>query len=251
MPSILKNWKIAVAALIAFGCIAAPAWALMVRPIVIDLTAAGNGASSSMEVINDRNRPVAVEIKVSSMELPEKGSPVMTENDGADFVIFPTIARIQPGQSQIFRIRYVGDPSIAKSKLYMFSSAELPVEVDPNNKGAQIQMLYSIGSVVTVRPLGSTPELMLASVEKATNSKGVDGVYLTFQNEGASHAYVRNATVALRSEGGWSEQLDANEMGASVGLGLVPAKSRRALFVALPDVPEGNLTGEITGLASR
>lgn len=247
-----KRLKVAVAALLALLCVAAPALALMVRPIVIDLTSAGSGSTSSMEVVNDRNRPVTVEIKVSAMALPEKGPPVMTNDEGKDFLIFPTIARIQPGQSQVFRVRYIGEPDIEKSKLYMFSSSELPVEIDPDSDKAQIQMLYSIGSVVTVRPLGGTPELMLAGVERATNSKGVEGVYLTFKNDGASHAYVKNATIDLESDAGWVERLDADEMSASVGLGLVPAKARRALFVALPNVPaEGALSGEIKGLAAR
>ena len=223
-----------------------PALALLVRPIVIELTSMGSQSSSQIEVVNDRNRAVAVEIRAKRLVLPEKGPAQTAEAADGDFLIFPTIANIPPGGRQVFRIRYVGEPAIGQSQLYMFSSSELPVEVDPSAGKAQIQMLYSIGSIVAVRPEKGKPDIKVAAVERATNDKGVAGVYVTFQNDGPAHGYVAETNLDLNSDAGWSKRLGPRDMSASVGLGLVPANAKRSIFVAVPDVPaEGALTASV------
>lgn len=224
----------------------APALAILVRPIVIELTAIGSSANSQIEVVNDRNRPIAVEIRAKLLDLPERGPPTTTVAADGDFMIFPTIANIPAGGRQVFRVRYVGDPAITQSKLYMFSTSELPVDAAPEDAKAQIEMLYSIGSVVTVRPVQGKSDVQVVGVERATDKDGNAGVIVTFQNDGAVHDYVAGATLDLKSDAGWSKRLDATAMGGLVGLGLVPANAKRAMFVALADIPaDGNLSGTV------
>src|SRR6185437_13322690 len=128
--------------------------------------------------------------------------PVVQPDSGDDFVIFPTIANIAPGARQVFRIRYIGNPSIAQSKLYMFSTAELPVPLDPNEKQAQLQIVYAINSIVTVKPPKAKPDVRVAEVDRKTSSKGVHGVDVVFQNDGPAHAYIGTDTLQL-SSGSW------------------------------------------------
>ncbi|RIX27031.1 fimbria/pilus periplasmic chaperone [Sphingomonas edaphi] len=220
----------------AFLMVAAPAIALLVRPVVIELDATGGGSSSSLEVVNDRNVAMTVEVKVSDLSLPEKGAPVLTASDGKDFLIFPTIAKVQPGGRQVFRVRYIGDPRLAKSKLFMFSTSELPLENDKTEKQAQLQVLYSINSVVAVRPSKATADIRVVDAKRATNDKGEAGLELTFTNDGAAHGFIGMANMSLQA-GAWSKNLDRNEMGKAFGLGLIPAQSRRIMFVALADLP--------------
>lgn len=244
----MRRLKAISSLLLMLGVIAVsvPALALLVRPIIIELTAVGSESTSQIEVVNDRNRAVAVEVRVHRLVLPEKGAPSYDEAADGDFLIFPTIANIPPGGRQVFRVRYVGDPAITQSKLYMFSSSELPVEVDPEAGQAQIQMLYSVGTAVAVRPVNARPDIQVVAVERATNAEGVAGVYVTFQNNGAAHGYVSSATLDLTNGAGWSTRLDASKMGASVGLGMVPANAKRDIFVAVPDVPaDGTLSGTV------
>ena len=90
-----KRLSILLACIIA-GTLSAPAFGLLVRPILLELTATGQGTSGAIEVVNDRNRPIAVEIKVQSLSIPEVGAPVLAPDpkDGADYMIFPAIASI-------------------------------------------------------------------------------------------------------------------------------------------------------------
>lgn len=224
----------------------APALAILVRPIVIELTAIGSTSNSQIEVVNDRNRPMAVEVRPKLLELPEQGPAVTATPADGDFLIFPTIANIPAGGRQIFRVRYVGDPAIQQSKLYMFSTSELPVEADPDGSKAQIEMLYSIGSVVAVRPVQGKPDISVVAVERSTDKDGNPGIMVTFQNDGRVHGYVAGSTLDLKSDAGWSKQLDSAAMNTTVGLGLVPAAAKRSMFIALPGIPaDGKLSGSV------
>ena len=233
------------AALLGMLFVAAPGLALLVRPIVINLTSSGSRANSSIEVVNDRNRAVAVEVKVNRLTLPERGPPMVSADPGKDFLIFPAIASIPAGGRQVFRVRYIGDPALAQSKLFMFSSSELPVAENPTAKDAQIQVLYSIHSVVTVSPPKARPAISVVGVERGKNAKGESGVFVTFRNDGPAHGFVNNAQFDLEV-GSWSKKLEAAQLGNVVGLGLIPANARRVMFITMPDVPAvGQLAGRI------
>ena len=61
-------------------------------------------------------------------------------------------AMIQPGQTQTFRVQYVGDPDLARSKHYYVTVAQLPVQM-PQGQSA-IQILYNFQVLVSVSPSG-------------------------------------------------------------------------------------------------
>jgi fimbrial chaperone protein len=161
-----------------------PAVALLVRPILINLTTTGSGANGSLEVVNDRNRPMAVEVKVNKLEVPERGAVIVTPDEGSDFQIFPPIASIPAGGRQIFRIRWIGEPNLAASRLFMFSTAELPVAETTGQ--TSVQVLYAIQSVVAVRPPQARSAIEVAEVRRAKSPKGEDGLEIIFANEGAA-----------------------------------------------------------------
>jgi fimbrial chaperone protein len=236
----MTRWKMRAAAWLLFACglplLAAPAYALLVRPVVIELTSTGNGTSSALEVVNDRNIPMTVEVKVQDLALPVKGDPILTPSNGDDFLVFPTIAKIPAGGHQVFRVRYIGDPNPAHSRLFMFSTSELPISAEPTSAKAQVQVLYSINSVVAVRPPKSNAAIKVVDVQRGSNAKGEQGLEITFENDGAAHGFVGASTMSL-TDGPWKKALAASDMGKAFGLGLVPADSKRVMFLVLPDVP--------------
>lgn len=219
-----------------------PAMSLLVRPILIDMKSSGSGTNSSFEVVNDRNRSIAVEIAVQNLIVPEKGNISLTPNDGANFQIFPPIASIPAGKKQVFRVKWIGTPDLAKSELYMFSTSELPVKREADDV-TSVQVLYAINSVVAVAPANIRPEISIANVERTTSKEGKAGLEITFANSSAAHGYVASSEINLSIAGSdWSATLDEGSIGKSFGLGLVPANAKRVMFVALDGVPP---TGQI------
>lgn len=221
---------------------AVPALALLVRPILINMTTSGIRSNAQIEVVNDRNRPVTVEVRVNTLALPERGDPKLTPDNGDDFLIFPQIAQIGAGQRQVFRVRWIGNAAIPESKLFMFSTSELPVATGDQGNTAAVQVLYAIQSVVAVAPPSAKPDIDVASVRRAKNPEGVAGVEVVFENKGAAHGFVNNARMDVKA-GGWSSTLGQAEVGQAFGLGVVPANARRAMFLPVPNLPA---TGDVS-----
>lgn len=224
----------ALAAGVLTVALASPALALLVQPILIQMESSGQRSNAFIRVQNDRNRPTAIEVTVQTLEIPERG-PVVTKADpGDDFLIFPARATVQPGATQIFRIRWIGDPALAQSRTFMFSTAELPV--DMTGRGATVQMLYAINSIVTVAPPRVQPVLSVVSVERASNAEGKPGVNLLVANASAAHGLFSRSAVRVRGAN-FDQLLNSTTLNAAVGVGLVPPKARRMFFVPLDGVP--------------
>ena len=221
---------------------AAPAWALLVQPVLIKMTSSGQSVTSIIEVVNDRNRPITVEIGVNRLTIPERGDVVREPDAGDEFQIFPLQAIIPPGARQTFRVRWVGDQALPQGKLYMFSTAELPVQMEPGQTG--VSLFYAVESVVAVSPLGASPDLSIVGVTRKTNTQGVAGLEVLFANDGPAIGFVADAELTLAVEGSpWSLTLQPSDLSNAFGLGVVPANGRRAMFLANADVPpQGDVT---------
>jgi P pilus assembly chaperone PapD len=230
---------------------ATPAAALLVQPIVIELHSTGTKTGGDITVTNDRREPVTVEITVNDLAVPESGDPVVTPETGDDFLIFPPQATIQPGHTQVIRIRWIGDPTIPESKLYMFATTELPID---KIAGTGVQIVYSIQSLVTVTNPATKSDLHVADVARdfgvvveKPGQPGVKkpGLSLTFANEGNAVDLLSHYQLKLQVPGAhpWTKTIQPGEIVTSVGLGLVPPNGRRKLFVAVPDIPaDGPIT---------
>jgi len=215
--------------------------ALMLQPTQIDLRSNGAGASSSFRVTNDRSRVVTVEVKVLSLSVPESGPAVTAENSGDDFLIFPPQASIPAGATQTFRVRWVGDPALAESKLFMLEASELPVDRGEGASG--VQVLYAIRTLVAVAPAQGRPAVEVARVERATNSEGVHGINLTVRNTSNVHCFLSRSLVrfGIAEPDRWERNLEPSAVGNLLGLGLVPANAQRVFFIPMSDVPQQGL----------
>src|SRR5690606_15269789 len=91
-----------------------------------------------------------------------------------DIMAFPPQAIIPPGETQVFRLQYIGDPGSERSKHYYAEVAQLPVEL-PEGQSA-IQILYNFQVMVNVASvIAGPPEL---SIESAEIVQGEDGRYM-------------------------------------------------------------------------
>lgn len=227
------------------SAIAAPTYALIVQPVVIDLKTTGEGSSAAIVVTNDRNQPVSVEVTVNKLSLPQDGAPILVPDKGDDFLIFPPIATLQPGKTQVIRVRWVGAPTLAQSQTYMFATSELPIK---QINGSGVQLLYSIQSLVTVTSPALKPDVSVAAVTREVQTPPkppegaaptpLQGIKVTFQNDGPAIDYISRHRVKFSIAGTkWSKTLDAPDVSKSVGLGLLAPNSKRDLFFALNDVP--------------
>jgi P pilus assembly chaperone PapD len=235
---------------VAAVCLAAApvsqAAAMTVQPVVLDLQTAGRGMSQVITVENTFSTPLPVELQIQQLELTEDGVK-LTGVDPGDLLVFPPQALIQPGQTQSFRVQYVGDPDLQESKHYYITVAQLPVKL-PEGQSA-IQILYNFQVLVSIGPQGSKPAI--AVVDSAvSDDAGHRNPLITVRNDSANYGYLSQGKlrVVARDAAGNEvarETLSGPEIQQRMGFGLIGGHQTRK--VRLPvELPTAAGTVEVT-----
>ena len=210
------------------------AQAMTVQPVVIDLQTAGRQMSQTITVENTFATPLPVELTVQELDLTTEGVK-QTGKDPGDLLVFPPQTIIAPGQTQTFRVQYVGDPALAKSKHYYVTVAQLPIKL-PEGQSA-IQILYNFQVLISVGPLGVKPKIEVQSAE-TTTAGGKTFATVTMVNQSPAHGYLSNGhlRVVEKDKSGkqiFSKTLSGAEIQQTMGFGLIGGGQTRRVAVPL------------------
>ncbi|MBA2127419.1 molecular chaperone [Hyphomicrobium methylovorum] len=220
------------AVLIAFLA-ADAAQAMSVSPTEIEMSTVGGKSRAQIGVTNDGDLPLPVELVLNKLTLDEASGRTLSAA-GDEFLVFPPQAMIAPGETQVFRLQWVGEPDIAASKSYLMSVSQVPVKF----KGArsQVQVVVGLGVVVNVAPPSGTPNLRVVAAGISNDRGGHRHPTITVENTGNVHALLSRATIDVSGHG-WSTQVPAAIIRERLGMGLVQPGKRRSfvLPVAVPD----------------
>ena len=211
----------------------APASAMTVSPVHVELLSAGNRNRSQISVINNSDRPLPVEALLMEVSLDESGR-VRTSKAGEDFLIMPPQAMIPAHSTQNFRIQWLGNPLIDTSRSYILYFSQVPVQ--HARKLASVQVVMSVGVMINVAPPRGTPSLDVEAASIAEQA-GQRRPVITVRNPTKIHAQLRETTIHLE-RGRWSMSLTPAHIEQLVGIGLVQPGHRRR-FILPVDVPTG------------
>lgn len=225
-----------VAAAVALSPLAATA--MTVQPVVVNLAPSGRSMSQVVTVTNSFSYPLAVELRAEELVVDAEGIRG-TAKESDDLLIFPPQAMIQPGQTQSFRVQYVGDPDLAQSKHYYVTVAQLPLASETGQ--STVQVLYNFQVLVSIAPEGVNPAISAASAAIEQGPEGTFVPVVTFTNPSAAHGFLSDGRVRImqRDAAGreiFSRTLSAPEVQQAIGYGLIGAfQSRQVAFpVSLP-----------------
>lgn len=255
MHAIAKRMLLAGAIMVAaaFGA-AQAASAMTVQPVVLDLQSSGRGMSQIVTVQNTFTTPLPVELRVEGLDIDNNGFHP-TGKDPGDLLVFPPQALIQPGQTQTFRIQWVGNAQLAKSKHYYVTVAQLPVKL-PAGQSA-IQILYNFQVLVSVSPPGGKPDLKVVGAEIGKNSAGKPIPVVTVSNDSPAHGYLSHGRLEVVEKDPSGKQvfdkvLPGPEIQQIAGFGLVASGQTRhiAIPLVLP-VEGGSLAVQFTPDSTR
>jgi P pilus assembly chaperone PapD len=256
-------------ALAACACISmafgAPALAMTVQPVVIDMTPSGRQMSTTVSVQNTFTTPLPVELTVQELTFDESGAKG-TGKDPGDLLIFPPQALIPPGETQAFRIQWVGDPELARSKHFYVTVAQLPVKL-PEGQSA-IQILYNFQVLVNVAAADPHPELSVAKAEivatpaeAATKDKpGKPAGFapaVWIRNAGNSYGYLSRHRMQVRVTDASGKEVakksySPEEIQQSIGFGVIgPDTTRRIVLPIEVAAGQGQVTVEISDAGGR
>lgn len=246
---LLRSFGGAVVAIAIAAAVSVAAYAMVVQPVVIDLTTSGRGMSQVITVENTFDKPLPVEMRIEGLDLNPEGVNA-TGKDPGDLSVFPPQAMIQPGQRQSFRVQYVGEPALARSKHYFVTAAQLPVLT--NDTQSNVQLLYNFQVLVSVSPDGAKPALSIASAEIGKDAEGNPAPVIVVANASAAHGYLsrgRVRIVQLSPDGKevFRKEISGPELQQTLGYGLIGGGQTRrmTLPMRLPQ-PGGRIEAQFT-----
>lgn len=221
--------------------------AMTVQPIVIDLETAGREMSQVISVENTFETPLPVELTIQRLELTTDGVKLTGEDDG-NLLVFPPQAIIQPGQTQAFRIQYVGDPDLAESHHYYVTVAQLPIEL-PEGQSA-IQILYNFQVLISVGPNGMKPSISVTEAQIVTDENGQHQPLLTVHNDSPRYGYLSQGRIRVVSYDAsgkevFRETLNGPEIQQRMGFGLIGGNQDRQVRIPT-NLPNADGRVEVT-----
>ena len=244
--------KYLLAGLVGAALVAATAPSLLqaydLKPIVVQLAPSGAGAAQQMTITNSHKVPIAIEVKAFRREqLPDGSDKLTAEND--DIIISPPQMVIQPGSSQAFKVRWIGDPNPQQELAYRIVTTQLPINFKSQKQGevnAKLNLNYKYEAALYVVPPGSSPAAALASAAPVTDEKGVTWLELTLKNDGNARALLSKPAITLRSAAGGGETVITDAMVSELQNFNILAGGERKLRVAWPaELAKGPITGTL------
>lgn len=209
-----------------------------VKPLVVDLATTGRGMSQIISVENTSAAPLPVELTVQELII-ESNETILTGTDPGEVIVFPPQATIQPGQTQSFRLQYVGDPALARSKHYYVTVAQVPVAGRAGVSG--VQVVFNFQVLASVGPRGARPALRVQSAEIGEDESGNPASIVTMSNESTTYGYLSRGRLRVigRDAAGrevFRKTYSGPELGQMVGMGLIGSGQQRQFILpgALP-----------------
>jgi fimbrial chaperone protein len=246
--SLAAIFLLGVAAIASLSVVSVPnvAQAMTVQPVVIDLRTGGRQMSALVTVENSFATPLPVELTVREAKFELNGLQ-QTEVESNDLLVFPPQALIPPGQSQSFRIQWVGDPQISGSKHYFITVAQLPVQL-PEGQNA-IQILYNFQVIASVGAAASRPALRITESKIEANAAGIPRPVIRIDNTGANYGYLADGQVRIVQKDATGKEVfrrvfSPAEVQQNLGFGLVPAGEKRQMTLPI-DLPTAEGTVDV------
>jgi fimbrial chaperone protein len=184
----------AAGAMLLAGLMPSAAGAYQVAPMIYDLKPSGQGATTTVRVQNDGDKPITVEVIAEKRLFDETGKESRQPAD-ADFILFPPQAVIGAGKTQALRVQYVGKPVLSQSAMYVVTIKQLPVAL-PANGPSGVQFVFNFGTVANVVPDGAKADIQVASIAPASG-----GYALRLHNAGNKYANLSLGRLVLSASG--------------------------------------------------
>jgi P pilus assembly chaperone PapD len=221
--------------LAALSWIVPAAWALSVQPVIVDLNTSGRGANQVVTVENNSPVPLPVELELEELSVGASGIEG-TSRDPGDIVVFPPQALIPPGQTQTFRIQYVGDPELLRSRHFYIRVSQLPVKSAQGAPG--IQVLYNVNVLASVGPQGVKPALRVRSAELAVDDDGRKSPVIVMANDSETYGYLARGSLRVVQKDGAGREvfrrtLSGPELQQMLGMGLIASGQERRFMLPI------------------
>ncbi|WP_051132634.1 fimbria/pilus periplasmic chaperone [Sphingobium bisphenolivorans] len=212
--------------------------------MVVDLQTTGRAVVANISVNNSGDKPLTMEVAPQALDPTAAGlDPSKASAD--DLLVVPPTALIQPGQTQTFRVQWIGDPQPSSSHHYYVGINQLPVKL-PEGQSA-VQIVYNFNVLVNVGPTNGKAALAIQSAVIGKD-KGKPAPSITVANSGTTYGYVSQRSLKLVETDAsgkevFNRTISGNDFQQLVGYGLVATGQTRTMVLPI-ELPSA--TGTLT-----
>ena len=184
--------------LIAFLAVSTVAEAFEMLPIYQELAPLGPGATSTFHLVNNGEEIEAIQLSMHERLPSEDGFDLWGDSADENFLIYPPQVILRPGQSQAIRISWLGETEIDKELAFRLVAEQVPVRLTeaPANSANLELLLRFVGSVYIV-PKDAKAAIVVSSIEKKVNDKGIAELVMRLGNTGSKHHLIEKAEVTF------------------------------------------------------
>lgn len=239
-PSLIASRLIcraAMAAMLAAATLSPmAAQATTVSPVMIDLQSGGRHVVANISVNNTGANPLPVEIVVVKLKATATGFEQTKENTD-DLLVVPPLALIPAGQTQTFRVQWIGDPDVAESSHYYVGINQIPVKL-PEGKSA-VQVVYNFQVLTSVSSPRRKAGLVIRAATPTTVAENKPAAAITVENTGDAHDYISQHRIKITEADASGTQIfektiSGSEFQQLIGYGLVASHTTRTVNIPLP-----------------
>ena len=159
-----------------------------VEPMVFELASTGTKSTTSLRVSNNKSSPLTIEVEPTRISLDDEGNETRTLAED-DFLIYPPQSILQPGKTQVIKVKYIGDPNIDISKAYRISVKQVPVDLGLGDTTG-VGLLLNFNTLANVIPAKAKAELSVVDIEQGEEGNWV----VTIKNSGNRFARLSQTT---------------------------------------------------------
>lgn len=232
----------------SFFALASPLRSYDLKPIVIQLSPTGAGASQNVLITNTHNVPIAIEVRTYKRSQRPDGTEDRVAED-EDLIISPPQMVVAPKASQTFQVRWVGDPKPEKELAFRLVTKQLPIKFKDDTQGdvsIKVDMSYSYEAALYVVPPQSTPLARLTAARHVTDDLGKSWLEVRLASEGSRRAILKNPVLELSAlNTGVKISLQGDSVTGIANLNLL-AGSERIIRLPWPnELPKGEVEGKL------
>lgn len=256
MLKIKNKWAILLACMVGANFVNVPrVWAgsnFQLTPASVELRPSGRGIMSNFYVTSTGTEPVAVQVRMMKWGITLDGTEIQEEEE-EDFLVYPPQMIINPGQRQVVRVTWLGDPEPDHELIYKAVFEQLPINLQqvesPSPTGVVVNFNVTVTYIplIYVTPEGARANVVVDSLSRHRADDGREHLAITFENQGNRRGLFNDLSlkVASVSNPDHSVTITGSDIKDDKGA-FVLAGSKRQFILPLPDgLPAGELVATL------
>lgn len=163
--------------------------ALQMEPLSLVLKPRGAGANQVFSVINESNKPIAVQFTMTTRQ--QKGAKEVRLPADDQFMIYPPQTIIPAKTAQKVRVQWLGDTNLQQEQAFRLIAEQVHVSLDKEPTG--VTMLMKLVGALYVQPSKTQSNVRVSAVKPHG-----DKLSVTVANSGTRHQLLNQAILNLK-----------------------------------------------------